>query len=88
MQTISNREYYEGIKDKAVIIYDKGQNTEELSKTKTVILRCRDGYAHSDYLVLSNMWELEEFELALICDGGNLCFGYRASGNMISVYND
>jgi len=34
MQTISNREYYEGIKDKAVIIYDKGQNTEELSKTK------------------------------------------------------
>lgn len=26
--------------------------------------------------------------IALLCDGGNLCFGYRVEGNTICVYTD
>ena len=27
-------------------------------------------------------------EIALLCDSGNLCFGYRVEGNTICVYTD
>ena len=46
------------------------------------------GYAHTKYRVLKNAPKLTTKELALICDDGNLCFGYRTEGSLIVIYTD
>lgn len=46
------------------------------------------GYGHITYKVLSNPFNFTEDEQALICDDGNLCFGYRKLGNLITIYTD
>lgn len=47
------------------------------------------GYANIKYRILSNPHNLSNDELALICDGGNLCFGYRMEGSdVIVIYID
>jgi hypothetical protein len=40
------------------------------------------------YNVISNPENLTKDQLALICDSGNLCFGYRMFGNQITIYTD
>ena len=46
------------------------------------------GYGHNTYKVIENPENLSVLELALICDKGNLCFGYRAEGDLIVIYTD
>ena len=46
------------------------------------------GYAHTRYRILSNPHNLSNDKLALVCDGGNLCFGYRMDGDVVVVYID
>ena len=46
------------------------------------------GYAHTKYRVLKNKPRLSSLDLAVICDSGNLCFGYRTEGSIICVYTD
>lgn len=46
------------------------------------------GYANVRYRVLSNPHKLSDAELALVCDRGNLCFGYRMDGDVVVVYID
>lgn len=46
------------------------------------------GYATSKYHVVKNAPSLSLDELALICDDGNLCFGYRGSESRIVIYTD
>ncbi len=46
------------------------------------------GYAHMKYRVLRNKPNLSMKELAIICDEGNLCFGYRVENGIIRVYTD
>jgi len=46
------------------------------------------GYAHKVYEVVKNAPRLDERSLALICDEGNLCFGYDVRGGKIVVYTD
>lgn len=54
-----------------------------------VVVSCdKVGYAHVKYKVLKNVPNLTDREIALLCDGGNLCFGYRVEGNTICVYTD
>ena len=54
-----------------------------------VVVSCNNvGYAHVKYTVLKNAPNLTDREIALLCDGGNLCFGYRVEGNTICVYTD
>ena len=54
-----------------------------------VIYECvGTGYANKRYRVYKNAPNLAKDELALICDGGNLCFGYCSMGNEITVYTD
>ena len=83
-----NYEIYKELKEKAVVIYHADKATEELLKEKTVILDYKHGYGHTDYKVLSNPHNLSILEMALVCDGGNLCFGYRTSGNIITIHTD
>jgi hypothetical protein len=46
------------------------------------------GYAHAKYRIVKNAPNLTPQELAIICDEGNLCFGFRAEGGTIYVYTD
>ena len=43
----------------------------------------------SNYRILSNPYGFNKDELALICDAGNLCFGYRMKGSdVVVIYTD
>lgn len=53
-----------------------------------VVERCGSVYAGAKYKVLRNTPNLSSKNLAIICDSGNLCFGYRTEGSYIIVYTD
>lgn len=54
-----------------------------------IIVQCiGTGYAHKKYRVVKNGPGLSTEDLAIICDDGNLCFGYRTEGPIICVYTD
>lgn len=58
-------------------------------KDKAKIEQVATGYAHKVYRVVDNPEDLPNDALALICDRGNLCFGYSlASGGCIKIYTD
>lgn len=57
-------------------------------KDKAIVKFVGSGYAHSKYKIVSNPDNLNITELALICDSGNLCFGYRTRGDLIIIYTD
>lgn len=92
----NNYDIYLDLKDKYKIwssgikkYVGKGQY-EPIDQDKyDVIYECvGTGYGTKRYRIHKNAPRLTKDELALICDGGNLCFGYRSSGNEITVYTD
>jgi UDP-N-acetylmuramyl pentapeptide synthase len=83
-----NSEIYKELKEKAIVVYREDDATEDLKRQKSVLLDFKHGYAHTDYKILSNPHKLSTVELALVCDGGNLCFGYRTSGSIITIHTD
>lgn len=46
------------------------------------------GYGHTLYKIVKNAPKLSNDELALICDEGNLCFGYAMRSGRICIYTD
>ena len=46
------------------------------------------GYANHSYRIHSNPYNLSDDEIALVLDGGNLCFGYRRNGDVFTIYID
>ena len=60
-----------------------------LAKFDVVIESAGRGYGHTKYRVVKNGPGLSTKDLAIICDNGNLCFGYRMEGSdIICVYTD
>lgn len=53
-----------------------------------IVLNSTSGYGHTKYRIVKNNTKLSRDELALICDRGNLCFGYRMEGSAIVVHED
>ena len=53
-----------------------------------IVLSRTAGYNHSTYEVIKNTTNLTQSELALICDDGNLCFGYTMEGSRFYVFED
>ena len=62
-------------------------NNEDLSKY-VVFSDLGYGYANHSYRVHSNPYNLSDDEIALVLDGGNLCFGYRRNGDVFTIYID
>ena len=60
---------------------------EELEQNDIVYSR-KACYAHGEYRIYKCPDEVTLDELALICDGGNLCFGYRGDKKFLSVSED
>jgi len=83
-----NHEIYQEIRGKAEVVCKLEKITDEMKKEKAYMLDYKHGYAHTDYKILSNPNSLTTLQLALICDGGNLCFGHSLSGNIITIFTD
>lgn len=68
-------------------LYKISWNPED--KDADIIIQCiGTGYAHKKYRVLKNRPGLDSKDLAILCDGGNLCFGFRVEAGIICVYTD
>ena len=66
---------------------NNGYSNEDLSKY-VVFSDLGFGYANHRYRVHSNPYNLSDDEIALVLDGGNLCFGYRKNGDVFTIYID
>jgi hypothetical protein len=84
----TNYEIYTEIKDKAKCFYGTNEPTEEDKKNFMCYRNCGSGYAHTKYQILSNPHNFSTLEQALICDNGNLCFGYRVENGLIVIHTD
>lgn len=80
----SSYAFTENEQEKSKINYEIYSEIKDKAKVRYV----RSGYAHKVYEVVSNPEGLNTLQLALICDGGNLCFGYRLQGGNIVIHTD
>lgn len=80
--------YREELQPKSKKFYKTIRPTEDELKEFTCYECIGHGYANTKYSILSNPHNFSALQLALICDGGNLCYGYRAEGNNIVIYID
>ena len=62
-------------------------SNEDLSKY-VVFSDLGYGYDNHSYRIHSNPYNLSDDEIALVLDGGNLCFGYRRNGDIFTIYID
>ena len=80
----SNRDAYNELKEKYKILKLSDGNhrrpTEEELENHDIVYSRKACYHHGEYIVYKKPRELTELEMALICDGGNLCFGYTTGG--------
>lgn len=53
-----------------------------------IVIGRKAGYAHALYKIYKNRPSLSNDKLALLCDHGNLCFGYGMQGDAIRVCED
>ena len=80
--------YNEDLKPKAKQFYGDSQPTEQDTKEFACYKCIKHGYGHTVYRILSNPHNFSTLQLALICDDGNLCFGYRMEGCNIVIHTD
>lgn len=80
--------YQEDLKPKSKQFHGEQNPTDEETKEFTCYKCTHHGYGHNKYRILSNPHNFSELELALICDGGNLCFGYRKEYGTIVIHTD
>lgn len=77
--------YTENANEKIKINREIYNSLKNLAIVKTVGF----GYANSVYSVVEKTdRKLSDDEKALIAAGGNLCFGYRKSGDLFVIYTD
>lgn len=80
--------YKEEFESKSKQFYGDNEPTEEELKQFTCYKCINHGYGHNVYKIISNPHILSTLQLALICDHGNLCFGYRMEGFNIAIHTD
>ena len=91
-----NREIYKELCEKykissAVREYDADEKImKEIDFDKyDLVYKGKSGYGHTEYTIVKNSTNLTDDEIALICDGGNLCFGYvKEAKNTFHIYED
>lgn len=91
-----NQEIYEELKAKWRIASSSEIYNRETKKMESVnfddydlVYERKAGYNHGEYTILKNETTMTDDELALVFDGGNLCFGYKKeSNNFFYVFED
>lgn len=84
----SNRERYNELCQQYKVGFVDSRDKNEINKYDVALENAGVGYAHRLYRVIKNEPNLKDFELALIADKGNLCFGYERRNDYICVYTD
>lgn len=80
-----NRAIYEELKEK----YKIASNIEANFDDYDLVYERKAGYNHGEYTIHKNETTMTDDELALIFDGGNLCFGYKKeNSNFFYVFED
>lgn len=62
--------------------------TEDEINNNDIVYSRKACYAHGEYRIYKCPDEVAIDELALICDEGNLCFGYSGNRKSIKVFED
>lgn len=87
-----NNEIYEELKEKYKILkvsdVDHREATKEELEQNDIVYSRKACYGHGEYRIYKCPEEVTLNELALICDGGNLCFGYSGSKYRLTVFED
>ena len=82
-----NNKIYKELYPMFKYVKNNDYSNEDLSKY-VVFSDLGYGYANHSYRIHSNPYNLSDDEIALVLDGGNLCFGYRRSGDVFTIYTD
>ena len=82
-----NRETFEEIRKKWRVLVRSYSSDADDSNFDLVIFR-KPQYHHSLCKVIKNDTDLTQDEIALVCDRGNLCFGYRIQGEYFNISED
>jgi|LSQX01.2.fsa_nt_gb hypothetical protein len=80
--------YKEELEPKAQQFFSDKRPTEEDLKNFVCYECIKHGYGHNVFRILSNPYNFSDDQLALICDRGNLCFGYTKEGDKIKIFAD
>lgn len=87
-----NREIYNELKDKYKIAkvsdIDHKTPTEDEINNNDIVYSRKACYTRGEYRIYKCPDDLGTDELALICDDGNLCFGYSGNKKYLSVFED
>lgn len=87
-----NREIYSELQEKYKIIkvsdIEHRSPTEDELNNNDIVYSRKACYGHGEYRIYKCPKEVGLNELALICDRGNLCFGYSGSKNKLTVFED
>lgn len=90
-----NFEYFKLLKNeysiKVISQSDYEANRDHINQTfpEDIVYYNISGYAHYRVVVVKRPPELTDDEVALIIDGGNLCFGYSKEGSRVyHIYTD
>ena len=83
-----NLETYEELRKKYKILRSCITENYNFDDYDIVIETMGSDYGSNHYLVHKNNVGLSNDELALLCDEGNLCFGYRIKKNRFIIYTD
>lgn len=85
----TNAETYESICNKWRISKRYNFDLRKINEDDfDLIIRRTAGYFHSTYRIIKNETDLSRDEIALVCDDGNLCFGYTMKGKDYYVFED
>lgn len=74
-----NREIYKELIQKYKI--NEGEDSD-------IIWQCSHEYCHNIYYIKKYPNDINIDELALLCDDGNLCFGYKGNIQCITIFTD
>ena len=83
-----NGEIYKELMGKYKVYRNDIQGESLKFEDYDVVSGRKPGYHHALYRVHKNAPGLSIEELALLCDHGNLCFGYSRRGELIRVSED
>ncbi len=91
-----NHEIYQELKERWRICCGTEQYNQKSKKMEPInfeefdlVYKRKAGHGHGEYTILKNETGLTADEIALILDGGNLCFGYtRKRKNFFYVFED
>lgn len=61
---------------------------EELTQFDVIVTHVKSHYGRDEYKIIKNKPKLSSKDLAIICDKGNLAFGYTGDQKRLSVYTE